>query len=318
MYRKELKTLGLCIGVMAICLAAPTAWGDIGGSSMTLLAPDPIPAGSFSMCFTVNVQSPDLEYMDVFAIDLPDGWTVDVVAPDSVPPANGCAGALPPVVGVDPGNDVYWQSQGAIPTGCGAWNGGAAPGTDFDFCIDVTVPDGTGAPWSFPWDIIGDGWGGVPHATGGTYGPVDYAGGGAPPNDECDGALVLNPGQCVVVTNDRATNSGPPDPSCANFAGGDIWVEITLPAGQWVDEVFTQNGVGVTDTGMSYYAECPHVTEIQCDDDGGAGLFSLVGPVNGPGTFYVRTWEYGNDAIGEWEVCATELVPVELMSIEVE
>lgn len=118
------------------------------------------------------MQSPDVEYLDHFEVDLPNNWTVNSVAPNSVPPANGCAPALPPVVGVNAGNVVYWQSTGYPPqTGCGAWNGRAS-GANFDFCANVTIPDPSGAPWMLPWTYIGDGWGATPHQVSGSYGPV--------------------------------------------------------------------------------------------------------------------------------------------------
>ena len=146
---------------------------NVGTSTLANVTPAFLPiGGAFDLCFTVLVQSPDAEYMDHFDADLPDGWTVNSVAPNSVPPANGCSGALPPVVGVNAGNIVYWQSTGYPPqTGCGAWNGGTG-GTNFDFCANVTIPDTTGAPWMLPWLYVGDGWGAEPHQVSGTYGPV--------------------------------------------------------------------------------------------------------------------------------------------------
>jgi N-acetylneuraminic acid mutarotase len=147
---------------------------SVGGSTLTNVSPSAVPIGTaFDLCFTVFVQSPDAEFMDHFDADLPDGWTVNSVAPDSVPPANGCGGALPPVAGVDADNLVYWQSTGYPPqTGCGAWSGGSG-GVNFDFCTNITIPDATGAPWTLPWNYIGDGYGGVPHQVSGSYGPVE-------------------------------------------------------------------------------------------------------------------------------------------------
>jgi N-acetylneuraminic acid mutarotase len=149
---------------------------NVGSSTLANVTPANPPIGTpFDMCFTMFVQSPDAEYMDHLDVDLPDGWTVNSVAPNSVPPANGCAAALPPVVGVGGGNVVYWQSTGYPPqTGCGAWNGSSI-GLNFDFCANVTIPDLTGAPWMLPWNYIGDGWGGTPHQVSGSYGPIGPA-----------------------------------------------------------------------------------------------------------------------------------------------
>ena len=162
--------------VSEVTLSAPDGMGieNVGSSTLANVTPANLPIGTaFDMCFTVYVQSPDAEYMDHFDADLPDGWTVNSVAPNSVPVAQGCSGALPPVVGVDAGNVVYWQSTGYPPqTGCGAWNGGSA-GTNFDFCTNITIPDTTGAPWLLPWYYVGDGYGGTPHEVSGSYGPIE-------------------------------------------------------------------------------------------------------------------------------------------------
>jgi hypothetical protein len=158
----------------SISAQAPIGIDNVGTSTLANVTPANLPIGTaFDLCFTVFVQSPDAEYMDHFDADLPDGWTINSVASDSVPPANGCGGSLPPVVGVDAGNVVYWQSTGYPPqTGCGAWNGGTA-GANFDFCTNITIPDAGDAPWFLPWNYIGDSWGSDPHQVSGTYGPIE-------------------------------------------------------------------------------------------------------------------------------------------------
>jgi len=164
----------LIVGLL-IPVSASAQGDDIGLSDVIALTPDPIPGGAQTLCFTVDVVSPDFEYMDRFDVDLPDGWTVNTVWPDSVPPADGCSGSLPPVVGTEAGNVVYWQSTGYPPqTGCGAWMAGV-----FDFCVDVDVHSGAGSPWMFAWYIEGDSYGSTPHFASGAYGPVAYAGGAA-------------------------------------------------------------------------------------------------------------------------------------------
>ncbi|HSL85122.1 MAG TPA: kelch repeat-containing protein, partial [Thermoanaerobaculia bacterium] len=146
---------------------------NVGTSTLANVTPTLLTVGSpFDLCFTVFVQSPDAEYGDHFDVDLPDGWTVNSVAANSVPPADGCSSALPPASGTAAGNVVYWQSNGYPPqTGCGAWNGGST-GENFDFCANVTIPDTTGAPWTLPWNYVGDGWGVAPHSVSGNWGPV--------------------------------------------------------------------------------------------------------------------------------------------------
>ena len=160
-------------GGLAPSAAAPGGIQSIGTSTLANVTPAYLPIGAaFDLCFTVFVQSPDEEYMDRFDVDLPDGWTINSIAWNSNPLANGCSGALPPVVGVNADKVMYWQSTGYPPqTGCGAWNGTNA-GTNFDFCANVTIPDTSGAPWTFPWNYIGDGYAAEPHQISGAYGPV--------------------------------------------------------------------------------------------------------------------------------------------------
>jgi hypothetical protein len=139
----------------------------------------------------------------------------------------------------------------------------------------------------------------------------------APANDVCASAIELPPYDFVIVSNEGATDSGPPLPSCADYQGGDVWVRVTVPAGEEI-WIHTSGGVGspIEDTGMAYYAECPHQVELECNDDAYFN-FSQVGPV-GPGTYWVRVWEKGNDAFGEIGVSAGHWIPVELTSFTVE
>lgn len=160
--------------VLEISLSTPQQGiENIGSSTLQSLTPTDLPIGvAFDLCFGFFVQSPDAEYADHVDVDLPDNWTVNSVAANSVPAANGCSGSLPPVSGVNAGNVVYWQSTNYPPqTGCGAWNG-SSTGLLFNFCANVTIPDDSGAPWMLPWNYVGDGWGGEPHSTTGSYGPV--------------------------------------------------------------------------------------------------------------------------------------------------
>ena len=156
-----------------ISLSAPPAdIQNVASSGLQSITPTELPIGTaFDMCFTFLVQSPDAEYGDRVDVDLPDDWTVNSVAANSVPAANGCSMSLPPVSGTDGGNVVFWRSAGTLPTGCGAWNGGSA-GVLFNFCANVTIPNTSGAPWSLPWNYIGDYWGSTPHYAWGTFGPV--------------------------------------------------------------------------------------------------------------------------------------------------
>ena len=135
----------------------------INDSTVNYVSPTIVSAPSaFDICFNVTVDSPDLEYMDRFDVDLPDNWTVTEVFTTT---PTGCAATS--IAGVESNQVVYWQIDGSIPSGCGAWDNGT-----YDFCAAVDIPSCTGAPWSFPWNIIGDGYGDSPHEVSSTTDPV--------------------------------------------------------------------------------------------------------------------------------------------------
>jgi len=132
-------------------------------------------------------------------------------------------------------------------------------------------------------------------------------------NSDCSGAVALNvdASACATPTvadNSVALDSGEVAPSCANYSGGDLWFTVTVPASGTVTiETSEVTGSNLTDTGMAVYSgTCGNLTEIDCDDDGGASTFSkieLTGQNVGD-VLYVRVWEYGNDTFGEFNICA--------------
>ncbi len=133
----------------------------------------------------------------------------------------------------------------------------------------------------------------------------------APANDLCSGAIdvpVSSSCNPVYGTNLAASDSGMGDPGCAFYQGGDIWFKATVPAdGNLEIETVQGNTGSVSDTGMAVYSgDCNTLQLIECNDDGGAGLFSkvtLTGRTPGE-TVYIRVWEYGNNSYGEIGVCA--------------
>ncbi len=131
-----------------------------------------------------------------------------------------------------------------------------------------------------------------------------------PANDDCANAINLTvTASCspTVVNNIGATDSGAGDPGCAYYQGGDIWFTVVIPSSGNVTIETTDTGGAVHDTGMAVYSgDCNNLTQIQCDDDGGSGTYSLVqltGRTAGE-TVYVRVWEYGNNSFGEFGICA--------------
>jgi len=135
-----------------------------------------------------------------------------------------------------------------------------------------------------------------------------------PANDDCATATTLTPGGVfatnpVVGTNSGATNSNPPAPGCASFAGGDVWYSVTVPAsGSLTIETNPDGTSAITDTGLAVYSgTCAGLTLVQCDDDSSAsGNFSkiaLTGRTPGE-VLYVNVWEYGGGTVGTFQVSA--------------
>jgi len=116
-------------------------------------------------------------------------------------------------------------------------------------------------------------------------------------------------GSCtnVLGSNVGATPSGEAAPSCGNFATGeDTWFSIMVPASGEINILASTAG-GPTDWAMSVYSgACGALTEVECDDDDGPGLFpfiELTGQTPGD-VLLVRVWEWGNNASGVFNICA--------------
>lgn len=149
-------------------------------------------------------------------------------------------------------------------------------------------------------------------------GPVPFATLPPPPaNDECETAQVLAVGGPLICipttgTNEGATDSGVPH-GCASYQGGDVWYSFVAPAsGDAIIE--TMGNGGIADGGLALYSgSCDSLTLIECNDDGGDGLFSLITATDlTPGeVYYAAVWEYGNNAFGEFDICvySPELCP---------
>ena len=147
------------------------------------------------------------------------------------------------------------------------------------------------------------------------YGSMAFA---QPPNDLCTSAeaLTVQVNSCTTPTmgtNVDATASGElPNPSCSQFGGGmDVWYSVTVPASGNVDIEMSTAG-GPTDWAMSVYSgACGALSEVECDDDDGPGLFpliSLTGRTPGE-VLYIRVFEYFNNATGPFNICAWEPAP---------
>lgn len=132
-----------------------------------------------------------------------------------------------------------------------------------------------------------------------------------PANDEPCNAISITPDiNCnyVTYTNENATSTpNVPAPGCSNYAGGDVWFSVVVPAGGGL--VFDSQTDVITDGGMALYTgSCNNLTLFACDDDSSPnGLMPKI-QASGltPGdTVWVRFWEYGNDNNGNFGLCVT-------------
>lgn len=131
------------------------------------------------------------------------------------------------------------------------------------------------------------------------------------PNDNCLSAITLNVGtsnteNLVTGSNSNTTSSGElPNPTCANYNGSDIWYSAIVPASGFLT-VETQNAGSNIDTGLSIYTgACGSLTEVDCDDDSGPGLYSTIN-INGYANskVFIRVWAYNNTSSGKFNIVA--------------
>jgi len=227
-----------------------------------------------------------------------------------------------------------------IPATFALSNGGNTCPADNGFIVDVDITD-LGSATSV--NILQDGvlvWVGVdgsgsPYSVGGLTSATDYditvedaaddtcfatqmfSTDVCPPeNDNVSGAIDLSVGDTlcespVLGTNLGATDSGEIAPSCGSgtaYQGGDVWFKVMVPAtGELTIETSAADTNTIADTLLEVYSgSAGNLTSIECDDDDGAGLYSIV-ELTGltPGdVLLVRVWEFQNDNKGNFNICA--------------
>jgi hypothetical protein len=146
-----------------------------------------------------------------------------------------------------------------------------------------------------------------------------------PTNDDPAGAISLTVNDAsgyVTYSNSSATStSAESTPSCASYAGQDVWFKVIVPNNITILEFDTQTG-DITDGGMTIYRGTPgSLTEIECDDDDALdGLMPYIYREDfTPGeTIYIRFWEYGGGTVGTFKmfVSTPQALPVELTQFE--
>jgi hypothetical protein len=128
-----------------------------------------------------------------------------------------------------------------------------------------------------------------------------------PSNDVCSNAIVLTANAAPVLTNNSATCIDGPNPNCGNNGAAqmrDVWYKFTYTGGT----VSIQTAVGTnTDTRIALYNSCGGAL-IDCDDDDGPGLASLI-TVGCPtltigNTYYIQAGGWA-DQIGSFSIWFT-------------
>lgn len=144
--------------------------------------------------------------------------------------------------------------------------------------------------------------------------------GPGPSNDDPCNAIAMTVGTAcapIVGTNAQACPSSVAAPTCAGYAGGDVWFSLVVPAGGTFTVTTDVNGFSaLTDGGMAIYSatNCANpatFTSLGCDDNSGPGnmpQITLTGQTPGQ-TLYVRVWENGNNSFGAFNICATRPIP---------
>lgn len=137
----------------------------------------------------------------------------------------------------------------------------------------------------------------------------------APPDTPCSAwyLSVGSTGTCTMqsFSNSGLTDSGEPNPGCGFYTGGDLWLELTVPASGNViidTDAGTLNGMAMS----VYSGTCAALTLIECDvadsgNDPTMPMVALSGQVPGS-TLWIRLWDRYGDQTGTFSVCATDNV----------
>ncbi|MEO8590784.1 MAG: hypothetical protein ABI432_15520 [Flavobacteriales bacterium] len=132
------------------------------------------------------------------------------------------------------------------------------------------------------------------------------------PDDPCTATTLPVNAACVnlTATNLGATGTaGPPAPGCGGYSGSDVWFKATVPAtGGFTVTGSTVGGSALTDGAIAIYSApaCGGAyTLISCNDNTVGNMPQLTVSCRTPGEMlYVRFWENGNDAFGQFNICA--------------
>ncbi len=129
----------------------------------------------------------------------------------------------------------------------------------------------------------------------------------APANDLCEGAQALTAGNTFAANAVMGTVLGAttdaPVPSCQTLSSQDVWYSLVVPTlGNIIIETQMVAGSLFTDSIITAFSgTCGNLTEIGCDDDGGAGLYSMLSLTGlTPGdTIYIVVSKFGTNATAQ-------------------
>lgn len=133
-----------------------------------------------------------------------------------------------------------------------------------------------------------------------------------PANDDPCGAIALTAAaSCTPVagtTVGACPTTAVANPSCDNYSGGDTWYKVTTASPGSLTVTTTANSI--TDGAMAIYSATAcngTFTELDCDDNSGAGSMPQIALTCIPaGTYYIRFWQSGGGT-GTFNICAVFL-----------
>lgn len=130
-----------------------------------------------------------------------------------------------------------------------------------------------------------------------------------PANDECQTAelLPVQAGSCSTYTVGdvtTATDSPISAPSCGVFMGKDLWYEVLVPSSGNITFNASTTVLSAVCGALYSGGSCGVLVEEGCTTFPPGAPFEFIGLT--PGTYYLRVWEYNNNQIGTYELCAFE------------
>ena len=158
-------------------------------------------------------------------------------------------------------------------------------------------------------------------------GPNPASGGVFSSIGDCNSPLLLGSHPCTAIPIDTSLciftdNTGFPGtgliPNCGNYAGGDMWFSMQVPASGNLS--FETDSGNINDTGIAVWTNttCSNPYIIGCDDDAGNGYYSFLflSDLTPGQTIYIQVWKYGGGT-GSFELCVTDLGTVVIDSSEI-